>query len=320
MTHSGQSGAATVILLAAALLGYVIPALRRRAEPRGWSGWRIAAVAGGLTLLGIALLPGMLPYPPGDFRGHMMVHLLVGMVAPLLLVLGAPVTLLLRSVTPRVGRFVGALLRSRPMHVLAHPVTALALTLGGLVAIYATPLFPLMQRDAVVHALVTVHVFAGGYLFAWVIAGPDPAPRRPSVPARLVVLGVAVAGHAVLSQLLYAGVLPVPVPADQRRGAAELMYYGGDIAELLLAFALVSRWRPRRNAARARIDRGGRPSHPPRPGSVSGEDVGELGDGPVDLVGRHHQGRREPQGVAVGVLDQQAAGREPFAHGLPAAG
>lgn len=66
-------------------------------------------------------------------------------------------------------------------------------------------------RDALVHSDAAeghrarpgdAHVFTAGYLFAWVIAGPDPAPRRPSVPARLVVLGVAVAGHAVLSQLL----------------------------------------------------------------------------------------------------------------------
>ncbi|WP_111768544.1 cytochrome c oxidase assembly protein [Nakamurella deserti] len=251
----GGSGVATILLLTAALLAYVLPAVDRRAEPRGWSGWRTASFALGVVLVGVALQPGLLP--TDDFRGHMAQHLVIGMVAPLLLVLGAPVTLLLRSVTPRVGRFVGELLRSRPAHLIASPVTALVLNLGGLAAIYGTPLYAEMLRNGAVHTLVTVHVFLAGYLFAWVVAGPDPAPRRPSVPVRLVVLGIAVAGHAVLSQLLYAGVLDVPVPADQRRGAAELMYYGGDIAELLVAVALVSRWRPRRRARTGTAGAGG---------------------------------------------------------------
>jgi putative membrane protein len=139
----------------------------------------------------------------------------------------------------------GRLLRSRPVHVLIHPVTVVVLTVGGLVALYCTPLYAVMNGETGLHHLVHVHFFATGYLFALLVAGPDPMPRRPSVPARLVVLGIAIVAHAVLSQLLYAGVIAVPVPDAQRRGAAELMYYGGDIAELLLAMALLASWHPR---------------------------------------------------------------------------
>ncbi|MEV4073254.1 cytochrome c oxidase assembly protein [Nonomuraea fuscirosea] len=106
--------------------------------------------------------------------------------------------------------------------------------------------------DGRLHAAVHVHFLLSGCLFAWVIAGPDPAPRRPSVPARLVVLGVAVAVHAGLSQLMYAGIgVDLPVPVEQRRGAAEIMYYGGDLAELMLAVALVLGWKPAGRARRA---------------------------------------------------------------------
>jgi cytochrome c oxidase assembly factor CtaG len=70
--------------------------------------------------------------------------------------------------------------------------------------------------------------------------------RRPR-PARLVILGVAIAGHAVLAQLLYdEALVHVPAPAADLRAGADLMYYAGDIAELLLTFATVSTWRPRR--------------------------------------------------------------------------
>jgi putative membrane protein len=130
--------------------------------------------------------------------------------------------------------------------VLAHPVTALTLYVGGLLLLYLTPLYAWTVTDPDLHRVVQVHFLAAGYLFAWVIAGPDPAPRRPSVPARLVVLGVAIAAHAVLAQLLYAGAVSLPATTAQRQAGATLMYYGGDIAELLLAFALVSSWRPRR--------------------------------------------------------------------------
>ena len=142
------------------------------------------------------------------------------------------------------------------MRVVAHPVTALLLSVGGFAALYLTPLYAGSARQPALHQLVHLHFLLAGYLFVWVVAGPDPAPRRPSVPARLVVLGVAVAGHAVLSQLLYAGAyVRVDVPLEQRLGGATLMYYGGDIAELLVAVALVLTWKRGRSGQRLRAVR-----------------------------------------------------------------
>jgi putative membrane protein len=181
------------------------------------------------------------------------------MVAPLGLVLGAPITLVLRTVPRGLGRRLGRLLHQRALRPVAHPVTALVLSVGGFAALYMTPLYTVVAGRPVLHSLMTIHFLLAGCLFVWVIAGPDPAPRRPSVPARLVVLGVAVAVHAILSQLLYAGVIaPIDVSAAQRQGAATLMYYGGDIAELLVAAALVGTWRPVRRfapSARPQFDR-----------------------------------------------------------------
>lgn len=104
------------------------------------------------------------------------------------------------------------------------------------------------------------HFLLSGCLFAYVIAGPDPAPTRPGVRARLVYLGIAIAAHAVISQLMYGGFwVNIHAPIDQVQAGAEIMYYGGDIAELLLAAALVATWRPdHRRAA---------PLKPPLPGS-----------------------------------------------------
>jgi putative membrane protein len=137
-----------------------------------------------------------------------------------------------------------------------HRVTALLLSVGGLTVLYLTPLHEATAHHRTLHGLVELHFLLSGYLFAWVIAGPDPAARRPSVPGRLVVLGVAVAAHAILSQLMCAGVyVQVSGPVAQRLGAATLMYYGGDLAEPLLAVALVSAWRPGTGSARRTLSR-----------------------------------------------------------------
>ncbi|MCU1548582.1 MAG: cytochrome c oxidase assembly protein [Arthrobacter sp.] len=253
-THGQQAagisdGALPLILIAAMVLVYLLLAYGRgHATPR-WNFRRTAFFLTGALLLAVGLTPAAGPYPEGGLPAHMYQHLLIGMYAPIGLVLGAPVTLLLRSLPRRHGRTVSHVLRSAPVHVIAHPVTALVLNLGGLVILYFTPLYAAAQETPALHRLIHLHFLAAGYLFAWVIAGPDPAPRRPSVPARLVVLGIAIAGHAVISQLLYAGLfVQIPVPAAELRQAGELMYYAGDIAELILAFAMVSVWRPQRRS------------------------------------------------------------------------
>ncbi|TYB57064.1 cytochrome c oxidase assembly protein [Nonomuraea sp. PA05] len=243
MEHGDHAGASPVVLVIALVAaGYLTLSARH-----GSGRWRVVAFLTGLTLAAAALTGPIAALAAADFRGHMLQHLLIGMLAPLCLVLGAPMTLLLRALPAARARRLSALLRRRAVHALAHPVTALVLSVGGLVVLYCTPLFRHTMTNGWLHAAVHLHFLLSGCLFAWVIAGPDPAPRRPPVPARLVVLGVAIAVHAGLSQLMYAGVaVDLPVPEDQRRGAAEIMYYGGDLAELLLALALVLGWKPAR--------------------------------------------------------------------------
>lgn len=92
----------------------------------------------------------------------------------------------------------------------------------------------------------------------WLGSLPDLFPRRtrPSVPARLVVLGIAVAVHSVFAQLLYGGwFVKVHAPLEQLQRDAELMYYGGDITEMLLAVAPVTTSHPVRSWIAASLAR-----------------------------------------------------------------
>ncbi len=249
--HAAPGGLAGVLLPALGLLLAAVAYLflahraRRRNPAQGWRRRRAVSFLSGLALLAVALLPPLAPFAHADFRGHMAQHLLLGMYAPLALVLAAPVTLLLRVLPAPRARQLTRALRTRPARVLAHPAVALPLSTGSLAVLYFTPLYNATMGIPAGHWLLHAHFLLSGCLFAHAVAGPDPAPARPGVPARLVCLGVAIAAHAVISQLMYGGFLvDIHAPVDQVRGGAEIMYYGGDIAELLLAVALVATWRP----------------------------------------------------------------------------
>ncbi|MFH9084939.1 cytochrome c oxidase assembly protein [Streptomyces sp. NPDC017673] len=260
--HTEGGGALGVLLPALALLacacGYLLLArrVRRRNPVRGWNPWRTAGFCAGLLLLAAALLPPLAAFAHRDFRGHMAQHLLIGMYAPLALVLGAPATLALRALPAPHARRLTAFLHSGPARLLAHPVTGLLLSTGSLAPLYFTPLHDAVTARPAGHWLLHAHFLLAGCLFAHAVAGPDPAPARPGVRARLVCLGCAIAVHASVAQLMYAGFrVAVDAPVTQVQGAAELMYYGGDIAELLLAAALVATWRPARGAVAGGVAR-----------------------------------------------------------------
>ncbi|MGK5738032.1 cytochrome c oxidase assembly protein [Micromonospora sp. URMC 103] len=245
------TGSHTAPLVAVALLagGYLFAVTR---DGRGWRRRRTLAWLTGCALLAVALgPPGLLPAGP---PGHMAQHLLLGMFAPLALALGAPVTLLLRVAPPGLRRAVGRVLRARPVHLLAHPATAALLSTGGLWLVLLTPLYAAAEGNPWLHHGLHLHYLLAGYLFAWSVVGPDPAPRRPGLPVRAGALLVAAAGHSVLAKFLYAHAETLPPALGERdvdalHAAARLMYYGGDLAELLLAVALFAWWY-RRGAAR----------------------------------------------------------------------
>ncbi|MGY1739965.1 MULTISPECIES: cytochrome c oxidase assembly protein [unclassified Blastococcus] len=239
---TGAQAAGWVLAAGAALLPaalYLAGVGVRRDGGRSWPAGRTASWLLGCALVGTALAP---PLETPAAGSHMAQHLLLGAAAPLALVLGAPVTLLLGALSPPARRPVAAVLHTRGMRVLAHPATGALLTAGGLWLLYLTPLYALGTRSAPVHALVHVHLLAAGCLFAWAVAGPDPAPRRPGLGVRVAAVVAAGGAHAVLAQQLYAraGELPpgAGLGAREVEAAAQLMYHGGHLADLALLVAL----------------------------------------------------------------------------------
>lgn len=234
-----------IVLVPGAL--YLLGSSRwRQRRGRGWSGGRTASWLVGLLLVAAALTPPVASMVHHDPRAHMAQHLLVGMYGPLALVLAAPVTLLLGVVRTSSARAVTRLLRTRVVHVLTSPAVATLLSAGGLWLLYATPLYHATTLSPVAHHLLLVHLVLSGAVFAWAVAGPDPAPRRPGMLSRVGALLVSAASHAILAKQLYgrAGEWPPGGHGTEAelQEAAMLMYYGGDLAEILLAVALLAGW------------------------------------------------------------------------------
>jgi putative membrane protein len=176
-----------------------------------------------------------------DFTIHMMGHLLLGMLGPLLMVLGAPMTFILRALPVLWARRLTRLLKTWPIEFVSHPIVASILNIGGLWVLYRTHLYGLMHENPLLHILVHIHVFLAGYVFTSSIIYIDPKPHRYNFVFRALVLVCSLAGHSILSKSLYAQP-PVGVSHTDAESGAMLMYYGGDIVDLILIIILCYQW------------------------------------------------------------------------------
>ena len=242
------------LLLLVVGVGYGVMVGRQLGKGRIWLWPRTCSFTLGLALLAGAFSPALNNLAHADVRAHMLQHLVSGMFAPLLLALGWPLTLLLRNLPVLMARRLIRWLHAPPFSLIALPVSALLLNVGGLYLLYLTQLYRLTLEHPAIHALVAFHVAAAGLLYTVVLSGIEPVATRAVFRTRVVVLLLGTAGHATLAKMLYAG-HGAPGTADtvpQLQSAAQLMYYGGDLAELLLFVVVFQGWVQRREQLRQR--------------------------------------------------------------------
>ncbi|MGW3352794.1 cytochrome c oxidase assembly protein [Nonomuraea rubra] len=192
---------ALMTLVAAAAYAAGVVRLRRRGD--GWPLGRTIAWAVGIAFVVIFTQSGLATYAPVLFSMHMIQHMGLAMLAPIFLVLGAPVTLALRALKPAARRgdrgpreWLVAVLHSRFAHIVSHPALAMVIFISGSYALYYTSLFEDAMRQPVGHILMNLHFLASGVLFFWVIIGVDPAPRRLPYIAKLGTLMMTMPFHA----------------------------------------------------------------------------------------------------------------------------
>jgi putative membrane protein len=179
---------------------YVAAARKVRAvRPQRFPRRRVALFGAGLAVVLLAVDGPPDVLSDTSFSAHMVQHLLLQTVAAPLLVLGAPLSVVLRADPPWLRRrLLTRLLRTDAVRVLTHPVTTLGAFLVVLVGTHLSPLYDVALEHERVHQLEHVLYLVTAVLFWWTAIGVDPAPHRVSYPARLLYLFLAMPGTAFL--------------------------------------------------------------------------------------------------------------------------
>ncbi len=249
-----------LLIIAVALYIKGVLILTRRGDR--WPVGRTISFALGVSAINFATSGGLGLYAHFAFSFHMIAHMILGMIAPIGIILGAPITLALRTLPAGRGSderglrgLLVAILASRPVVILTHPIIALAIFDGSLFALYFTSLFGNLMDGRSGHLFMNIHFILAGLLFFYVIIGIDPNPRKVPHLFRMVILFVAMSIHAFFSVALMSSTTlldggyfaPLQRPwlidllADQKTGGA-IGWAMGEIPILIALIATFIQW------------------------------------------------------------------------------
>ncbi|MCP3768473.1 MULTISPECIES: cytochrome c oxidase assembly protein [Streptomyces] len=258
-------------LLGLALYGWAVVRLMRRGDK--WPVGRTVSFFIGVLSIGLMMCTGLNDYGMVMFSVHMVQHMVISMVSPILILLGAPVTLALRALPPA-GRgrkgpreLLLMLLHSRYMRVVTHPLFTIPMFIASLYALYFTPLFDFLMGSQVGHISMMVHFLAVGLVFFWPIMGVDPGPHRPGYLMRMLELFAGMPFHAFFGIALMMASTPmvttfqnppaslgVDALADQN-AAGGIAWAFSEIPSVLVLIALLFQWYASEQRQAKRTDR-----------------------------------------------------------------
>jgi putative copper resistance protein D len=253
-------------ILAAA---YLFGVRRLRRTGTRWPAGRTAAWLAGCAVLLVATSSGLGRYAPAMFSVQAAAHMLVGMVAPALFALGAPLSLASQGLRPAAAgqlpgprEWLAGITDSAVIRLFTQPLVAAAIFVGAPFLLYFTPAYGLTIRYHWAHLAMDAVFLVVGYLFAWLVVGPDPVPRPMPGLMRVglllavmpadIAFGAAVIGSRQIlgdghssGNLYTALALPwvADLAGDQRLGGY-LVLAIGEACVLALLAVLIARWRP----------------------------------------------------------------------------
>ncbi|MFI6644077.1 cytochrome c oxidase assembly protein [Streptomyces sp. NPDC050504] len=259
-------------LLGLGLYGYAVVRLRRRGD--SWPVSRTVFWVAGVLSIALVMCTKLNDYGMVMFSVHMVQHMVISMLSPILLLLGAPITLALRAlpVSAKRGRkgpreLLLMLLHSRYMRIITHPVFTIPLFIASLYALYFTPLFDFLMESTAGHIAMMVHFLAVGLVFFWPIMGVDPGPHRPGYVMRMLELFAGMPFHAFFGiSLMMASEPMVKVYADppaslgidalsDQNAAGGIAWAFSEIPSVIVLIALVFQWYRSEQRQAKRADR-----------------------------------------------------------------
>ena len=264
-------GSAAIIFAAVYIAGVI--RLRRRGDE--WPPGRTIAWLLGCALLLFTTSSGLGRYMMAMFSMHMAGHMLLSMLIPILLVLGAPTTLALRALPvagkgnppgPREWLLSG--LHSAWSRFFTHPVVATLMFVSGFYVLYLSGMFDSAISHHGAHILMNVHFLMSGYLFYWVAIGIDPAPRNVPPLGKIGMVFASVPLHAffgvimmsmtgLLGEQFYRSLqLPwhTDLLGDQQLGGS-IAWAAGELPLVVVLLALLIQWQRSDRRDSVRMDR-----------------------------------------------------------------
>ncbi|MBV6760592.1 cytochrome c oxidase assembly protein [Rhodococcus opacus] len=231
-------GTAAILLAAAYLLGV----RRLRREQSGWPVLRTVSWVLGCAVLLLATSSGVGRFAPAVFSVHMGAVAALAIIAPLLLVLGAPFTLFSRTArrdaadadVPGMWEWSRQIYRSAPVRFLTHPAVAFTLFIGGFYVFYLGGVYDSVGGSHFWHVAANAYFVMTGFVFFWVGVGSDPTPHPTSPRTRLLAVVGALTAYVTFLALVAASGTVIAadyyttlrrgwfddLAADQRLGAA----------------------------------------------------------------------------------------------------
>lgn len=243
-------------------VGYLVGVrtLRRRGD--AWPVGRTIAWCLGLLVVAFATMGGLGVWSHVMFSVHMTSHMALSMLAPVLLVLGSPITLALRALPgpdtpagdgPR--QLLVAFLNSRWSRIVTHPAFATVMFVGSLYAIYFTSLFDWLMSVHLGHTLMELHFLLAGFLYYEVLIGNAPLPKRLPHLGRLALLILVAPFHAFFAVSVmstnaligeeYYTLIDRPYATDllaDQSLAGGLTWALGEVPLLLVAIVVLVQW------------------------------------------------------------------------------
>ena len=183
--------------------------LHRRGDK--WPVGRTVAWLGGLAMLFYTTNGALGAYEQYLFSVHMLGHMMLTMLIPLVLVLGAPITLALRAIEKRRDGSWGGrewilwTVQTPFSKLVTHPAFAAVMFAGSLWVFYFTPIARWAVETHLGHQWMIVHFLISGYLFSLSMIGVDPVPYRFPYPLRIVTLFATMASHAFFGVTMMTG-------------------------------------------------------------------------------------------------------------------
>ena len=258
-----------LLLLALYLTGVV--RLRRRGDH--WPVGRTVAWVLGVLTIALVTCTGLDQYGMQMLSAHMLQHMVLSMFSPIIMLMGAPITLALRAL-PASGRgrrgprdLLVSLLHSRYVKVISHPAFTLPLFIASLYGLYFTPLFDFLMRTTLGHELMMTHFLGVGLLFFWPIMGVDPGPHRPGHLMRMLELFIGMPFHAffgiaiMMSSGLMVTTFAHPAaslgvnPLSDQHMAGGLAWAFSEIPTFIVLIALTFQWAKSEERLSRRKDR-----------------------------------------------------------------